>query len=518
MTGKTLLIQSLTSKRTMIRLLSFFILSVFLSHAMGQSNDSLIGSGYTSLTVHLSGNYPTDEQFSMATYSNPLMSGKPFEFDKVNDSTYVFSAFTFGPTRIYFYYQNRYYTSILLPNRGDKLDIYHSDTTHYDMVYRGHFKEIYDESVAVHKSLQAYFLTGIGSKQDSLSHAMRQSYKSADQYRDSMIMLNKQRVSSILNNNDYPNSPIMRRFFRLFEDEIFKSNTLLAGYERNIERHNLFIGLDSATAQTQLPERQKSYYDKIIDSTYTDTSSLVFYSYFFLENIRHDPTLKLPKLQDVTVVEFQERLQKTFTSKHFQEPNLFFDMLIAGAYIEQINRGIRLSNAQIYEVLNYFQNPQITDYILYRNEPIDRNSNSGSAYYLPFKQEKKEVFSAIISKYRGKVVIVDFWATWCGPCLVALDKMKKLREKYRDDKDVIFVYITDETSNHEGWIEYVKILGGEHYYLLRAQNADIAKLYQIESLPSYLIIDSNGKISKALPGFVGDVNDIATEVEKTLNR
>ena len=75
--------------------------------------------------------------------------------------------------------------------------------------------------------------------------------------------------------------------------------------------------------------------------------------------------------------------------------------------------------------------------------------------------------NAIISKYKGKAVLVDFWATWCGPCMSGMPKMKEYLNKYSGRlnilgiaQEIAFVYITNSSSPQKLWEEKIKIIGG----------------------------------------------------------
>jgi thiol-disulfide isomerase/thioredoxin len=95
---------------------------------------------------------------------------------------------------------------------------------------------------------------------------------------------------------------------------------------------------------------------------------------------------------------------------------------------------------------------------------------------------------------KGKVVLIDVWATWCGPCKVELPHLKKLEEEYKD-KDVTFVSVSvDVEKDKEKWKKMVAKdqLGG--IQLFASGWSEIAKYYDITGIPRFMVFDKEGKI------------------------
>lgn len=161
-------------------------------------------------------------------------------------------------------------------------------------------------------------------------------------------------------------------------------------------------------------------------------------------------------------------------------------------------------NSKNWIFLVFFSNSNISNYILYYNELISTNKSKSAKYYLPFKKEQDIVFDNIINQYKGKVIVMDFWATWCGPCLAAFSEIKKIKEKF-ENEDVVFVYLTNESSDKGSWNKQINYLGGEHYYLYYNQSKIINKRFAIEFLPSYLIFNKKGELAQqSLGAYMGN--------------
>lgn len=125
-----------------------------------------------------------------------------------------------------------------------------------------------------------------------------------------------------------------------------------------------------------------------------------------------------------------------------------------------------------------------------------RESKAKENTVLSFSDLKGKSFD--LSKFKGKVVYVDFWASWCGPCKVQFPHAKKLHESLPEKlkKEIVFLYISiDDTV--EKWKEGMKSNGLEDYENGHAEGgwgAEVLGKLGIRSIPRYMLIDRNGKI------------------------
>ena len=119
-----------------------------------------------------------------------------------------------------------------------------------------------------------------------------------------------------------------------------------------------------------------------------------------------------------------------------------------------------------------------------------------------------------LASFRGKVVLLNFWATWCRPCLEETPWFVEFQEKYRDRNFVVLGVSADE----EGWSKVRPFVDG-HYvnYLVVLGNEDVMQRYGVKSLPETLLIDERGRIGSRFQGLMGKA-EYQREIEGFLDR
>ena len=96
-----------------------------------------------------------------------------------------------------------------------------------------------------------------------------------------------------------------------------------------------------------------------------------------------------------------------------------------------------------------------------------------------------------LKEQRGKVVLLNFWATWCGPCREEMPQLNKLYDKYRASGFTLLGVNVDEDSRNAAGIAGQL---GVKFPVLFDSDKQVSKLYDLSAMPSTVLIDRDGKV------------------------
>ena len=145
----------------------------------------------------------------------------------------------------------------------------------------------------------------------------------------------------------------------------------------------------------------------------------------------------------------------------------------------------------------------------------EENSDEDSEYPLAYDFKAKDLLTGktfSLSDYRGKIVLLNFWGSWCPPCRMEMPAFQKVYEEYGDDVVIIGVGINDSPGNLTKFAKSI----GVTYPITHDRTSEIARHYRIRSLPTTYRIDQEGRVRGVAVGAL-DEEHLVNAIKELLN-
>ncbi|WP_316838526.1 TlpA disulfide reductase family protein [Pedobacter gandavensis] len=127
--------------------------------------------------------------------------------------------------------------------------------------------------------------------------------------------------------------------------------------------------------------------------------------------------------------------------------------------------------------------------------------------------------AASMKDFKGKVVLIDVWATWCGPCKAQMPFLKEVEEAYKGNDNIVFIGISvDAESAKQKWLDMIKEKELHGVQLIDFSGKSFAQKYKINAIPRFLLIDKQGNWVEVRCPLPEDKVKLKTYIDRELNK
>lgn len=292
----------------------------------------------------------------------------------------------------------------------------------------------------------------------------------------------------------------------------------------SISKKSLEIVKDEMTLQEDKPQFYTSnQYKQNLDYTFKMYQDTYAYLLFKTGDLKEAIKTQKEVIGEGLNIEYNERyLDFLAADERYEEIYKNAKEFIAeGNSSEKIKSSFKKSHEKLEkeenyaEVLSQLEEKALNKYkTKIKSEILDNDAPNFTAVNLEGKEYTLE-------SLKGKTVILDFWATWCGPCKASFPGMQKVVDKYKDNSDVVFLFVDTFERGKDRLEKVSSFIENEGYtfnVLVDPFNEEkskhtIADAFGVTGIPTKAIIDKNGKLRFKDVGYSGSTDKLATKMD-----
>ena len=194
--------------------------------------------------------------------------------------------------------------------------------------------------------------------------------------------------------------------------------------------------------------------------------------------------------------ELQTLTPEQYLKRYFGYPDFITDYYTLNDNITKIKTQSTAFDArELKDIRKKLSNPAFADFLEDFNKvaikPI--KSNEGAIIKNAPYMSGEDAFESFIAPYKGRVVFLDFWETWCMPCKMGMAQIAPLKEELKDS-NVVFVCVASQSSPNETWNILTKGIRAEHFRLSQSEYYPLYQRFSIKTIPRYVLIGKDGRI------------------------